>query len=241
MKFYSQFAEDKILSHIFKDKTQGTCVEVGANNGVDDSTSLYFEKLGWNCVLVEPNPYLCQEIRGARRAKLFEYAASNKSSLTTLHIVEGSSRSHGLSTISPNDEYVARVKTHRFSSRPIQVRTMTLDEILTKAEIAEIDFISIDVEGHEIEALEGFTLAKWKPKIMLIEGNSSAASKATSYYLKQFGYVKFLTTGVNDWYAHQANTDALSAGKNIRLKLIAYSQKIKLIKIWLILKIKKFF
>ena len=40
--FYSQFGEDKILSKIFQGKTQGVCVEVGANNGVDDSTSLFF-------------------------------------------------------------------------------------------------------------------------------------------------------------------------------------------------------
>lgn len=240
MKFYSQFAEDKILSQIFNDKVHGTCIEVGANNGIDDSTSFYFEKIGWDCILVEPNPYLCQEIRQVRKAKLFEYAASNKNGMTMLHVVEGSDRSHGLSTISPNEEYLTRVKIHKFSSRPVQVATTTLDEILNKAEIkGGIDFITIDVEGHEIEALGGFSLAKWKPTVMIVEGNSSAASKATRHYLKQFGYVNFLTTGVNDWYAHQSNKQILEMGNNLYFKLIAFIQKIKILEIGLILKIKK--
>ena len=76
--FFSQFGEDKILFEICHRKTSGFCVEVGANNGIDDSTSLFFENIGWKCILVEPNPSLCKEIREKRKALLYECAASNR-------------------------------------------------------------------------------------------------------------------------------------------------------------------
>ena len=61
--YYSQFGEDRILDRLFRGKRKGFCVEVGANNGVDGSTTLHFEELGWDCILVEPNPTLCRELR----------------------------------------------------------------------------------------------------------------------------------------------------------------------------------
>ena len=240
--FYSQFGEDKILFEIFQRKTHGVCVEIGANNGVDDSTTLFFEKIGWKCILVEPNPFLCQEIRAVRNALVYEYAASSRSGVATLHVVEGNERSHGLSTISPTKEYLARVKNHNFFSHPVQVRTMTLDEILSNAQIVGgIDFISIDVEGHEPEVLEGFSLEKWKPTVILLENNSNVENNATSNYLNKFGYVRFFKTGVNDWYAHQTNKRLMSMRSNIRIGLTAFNEKIKRLKILLILKIRNFF
>lgn len=159
--FYSQFGQDKILFEICQRQTSGFCVEVGANNGIDDSTPLFLETIGWKCILVEPNPSLCQNIRDARNALLYEYAASNQSDTRTLYVVEGAARSDGLSTISTNEEAHATIKKHGFISSAVQVHAMTLDEILIDAQVnCDIDFISIDVEGHEYEVLEGFPLTK---------------------------------------------------------------------------------
>ena len=200
--FYSQFGEDRILFDIFKGKKHGTCIEVGANDGVNDSTSYFFEKLGWNCILVEPNPDLCRQIRSVRNGVLYEYAASSSHHVTTLYIAEGAERAHGVSTISDDKEIHNRIKNYRFSCRPVAVQTKTLDEMLLDAQIsADIDFISIDVEGHELEVLEGFAIEKWKPTIILVEDNSNYESNIVSNYLKKYGYVRFKRTGVNDWYS----------------------------------------
>jgi FkbM family methyltransferase len=204
--YYSQFGEDKILFEFFQKKTSGLCVEVGANNGVEDSTSLFFEKIGWKCILVEPNPSLCREIRTHRKAMTYEYAASNRTDTATLHVVEGAERAHGLSTISPTKEHHDRIINHGFTSRAIQVHTITLDEILMDAQLnSNIDFISIDVEGHEYEVLEGFSINKWSPTLILIEDNSNYENNTISNYLKKFGYYRFFRTGVNDWYAHKSH------------------------------------
>lgn len=239
--FYSQFGEDKILFEIFQRKTSGFCVEVGANNGIDDSTSLFFEKIGWKCILVEPNPSLCRKIREVRNALLYEYAASNQSDTRTLYVVEGAVRSDGLSTISTNKEVHDKIKSHGFVSSSVQVHTMTLDKILMDAQInCDVDFISIDVEGHEYEVLEGFSLEKWRPSIILIEDNSNFENNIVSNYLKKFGYVRFMRTGVNDWYAHQTNKRLVNIRSKIRIMWLALKIKAenRLRRIPLIVKIR---
>jgi FkbM family methyltransferase len=226
--FYSQFGEDKILFEIFQRKTSGICVDVGANNGVDDSISLFFEKIGWKCILVEPNPSLCQGMRSVRNALIYECAASNQSGTATLHIVEGAVRSDGLSTISTDKKEHDKIKSYGFTSRPVGVRTMTLDEILADAQInGDIDFISIDVEGYEYEVLEGLSLERWNPKIMVLEDNSNFEDSTVSNYLKKFGYIRFMRTGVNDWYAHRTDRQLVNMKSKARVMCTALIIKAK--------------
>ncbi len=242
--FYSQFGEDKILFEIFQKKTSGVCVDVGANNGVDDSISLFFEKIGWKCILVEPNPSLCDGMRAVRNSLIYECAASNQIGAATLHIVEGAARSDGLSTISTDKEEHDRIKSYGFTSHPVQVRTMTLDEILADAQIkGDIDFVSIDVEGHEYEVLEGLSLERWKPKIMVLEDNSNFEDSTVSNYLKKSGYVRFMRTGVNDWYAHRTNKRLVNMKSKTRVIWTVFKRRVKnrLLKIPLILKLKGYF
>ncbi len=217
--FYSQFGEDKILNDIFRGKTSGLCVEVGANNGMEDSTTLFFEQLGWKCILVEPNPDLCNVIKQRRKAKVYQCAASDKKGVVTLFVVEGAERSHGLSTISSDLEVHKRIESHGFNTSAIEVSTLSLNEIFEDAQINEpIDFISIDVEGHEKKVLEGLTLEKWKPTILLIEDNSNIENDAVHSYLKEYGYVRFKRTGVNDWYAHESNKQLINLKSDMLMK-----------------------
>lgn len=212
--FYSQFGEDRLLADVFKGKRKGLCIEVGANDGVNDSTTYHFEKQGWDCLLVEPNPDLCREIRAVRRARLFECAASATEGLATLYIAEGAERAHGVSGLSADGEAARRIAGYGFVARPLQVPTRRLDDMLEEAGIASSpDFISIDVEGHEIEVLKGFSVERWKPVVIIAEDNSHFEDDGVRRYLRRFGYVPFRRTGVNDWYAHRSNHALASAGR----------------------------
>lgn len=209
--YYSQFGEDRILSEIFRGTGRGTCVEVGANDGITDSVTFFFEKIGWHCILIEPNPELCRLIRANRKATLHECAASDRAGFTTLYIAEGADRAHGVSTICATEEAKSKIKAYGFTTRPVEVITRELDDILAESNIEHgIDFISIDVEGHEYEVLKGFSLQRWAPKIIVIEDNSNHANPLVRNYLKRHGYISFKRTGVNDWFATRTQGDLLS-------------------------------
>jgi FkbM family methyltransferase len=226
--YYSQFGEDRILADLFGRRRDGLCVEVGANDGQHGSTSLHFEESGWRCILVEPNPDLCQLIRSRRSAKVFEFAASDREDVATLHIVEGAERADGLSTISNDPSNHARIRENGFLSRPVQVRTRTLDRILDDAGIdKQIDFISIDVEGHELPVLRGLSLERWNPSIILVEDNTDFQDAAIPAYLQGKGYVRFLRTGVNDWYARHDDERFVTFGNRLRFATLVASRKAK--------------
>lgn len=202
--YYSQFGEDRILARIFAGRDHGVCVEVGANNGVDGSTTLHFEESGWDCVLVEPNPDLCRQLRERRSARIFECAASSATGVATLQIASGAPLAHGVSTLGGAAEADRLSEQFGFQTHPVEVQTRTLDSILEEANLGgRIDFISIDVEGHEAELLRGFSSDRWRPTVVIVEDNSWTAS--VSGQMRDRGYVRIKRTGVNDWYVHETN------------------------------------
>ena len=226
--YYSQFGEDKILSEIFRCKSAGICIEVGANDGINDSTTLFFEKNGWNCILVEPNPSLCQMIRSTRNARLYECAASDRRGVATLYVAEGADRAHGVSMISAEEEAQNKIRSYGFTNRPVQVYTRTLDDILAELKPSSgIDFVSIDVEGHELEVLKGFSIERWMPVVIIVEDNSYFEDTSVRNYLKQFGYVCFKRTGVNDWYAYRKNQGLVNLCSRSGYRWIALKTRAK--------------
>lgn len=219
-KYHSQFGEDRILDRIFGFRSTGLCVEVGANNGVDDSTSYFFEQQGWDCILVEPNPVLVAELKQVRRGRIFECAVSDSPGSAELNIVEGADRSHGMSSLNDSSEFHSTVQELGFSTRSVQVDVSTLDRILEQANIAEaIDFISVDVEGLELQVLRGLSLDRWRPRIILTEDNSWFTDNAVADHLARFGYRRIRRTGVNDWFAHESDAGLVNTSSQVRMAI----------------------
>lgn len=241
--YYSQFGEDRILAEIFNGKKQGLCIEVGANDGINDSNTMYFESIGWNCILIEPNPVLCKMIRASRSATLVEVAASDKNGETSLFVAEGAQRAHGVSTINSAEEALNKIKSYGFTYSEVKVNTRTLNDILESLKVdRQIDFVSVDVEGHEMEVLKGFSIEKWKPTVILLEDNTNCEKADVRNYLKAFGYHPFKRTGVNDWYAHETNEDLVNLYSKGSYEWIVVKIKARSIvkKIPGVLKIKRF-
>jgi len=139
--FYAQYGEDVILARIFAGRAKGVAVEVGAFDGVNASNSYHFERKGWDCVLVEPNPDLAGLIRQSRpRAQLFECAVGRKYGKMVLQIPEGDET---LASLNSNADELRRVASKKTGNRraadapeqpikDIEVAVMPLDDILEK-------------------------------------------------------------------------------------------------------------
>jgi FkbM family methyltransferase len=223
--YYSQFGEDEILEWLFADRATGVAVEVGANDGVHGSTTLTFEKKGWQCILVEPTPQLVEAIRKVRTARVFPCAASDKQGTATFHVASGGHLAHSLSSLSANE-----VQKQGVTLQPIEVPLRRLDDILAEANLSPIDFITIDVEGHEPAALAGLTLSRWKPGIVLIENNSNTTApsdRAAAEHLANAGYTFFLRTGVNDWYIDPNNAALDARRQTLAFKLTVLKRRLK--------------
>ena len=64
--FYSQFKEDEELSKIVRNIKVGTYAEAGALDGITFSNTKHFEELGWNGILIEPNPSEFEKLKHNR-------------------------------------------------------------------------------------------------------------------------------------------------------------------------------
>jgi FkbM family methyltransferase len=183
--------EDRLRQEFFGDQRNGYFVDVGANDPRQDSQTWQFEQLGWDGILIEPQADLAERLRHARRAKVYAVACSspkNSGKSMALNIA-------GIHTSLDPNFFVYGMKRRGTS----EVSLCTLDEILVDAGAkAPIDFVSIDVESHEIEVLRGFDLERWRPKLILIE--DLAYNLRIHRYLTRRGYKWVRRTGINGWY-----------------------------------------
>lgn len=224
MPFYSQHLEDEVLAYLLP-QSAGTCVEVGANDGVTYSTTKHFEEKGWKCVLIEPAPSLCEKIRQSRTGQLYQCAASDRVGETTFRFMPSQPMYSSLE---------ARPTMHEeFEAAPIselRVKTRRLDDILDEAGVRNIDFITVDVEGHELSALAGFSLARWHPSVIIVEDRTDLGETAVSAFIRQSGYRRFYRSGGNDWYAQEGQVPIR------KMAVLAFTGKVKLsglLKSWL--------
>ncbi len=201
---HAQFGEDRILAGIFGDRTGGYCVEVGAHDGINGSASYLFEQRGWQCLLVEPIPALVEEIRRHRACRIVNCAASSREGEATFFVAE---HIESMSTLDLTPHRLEWIRQSGGAVREIEVRTATLDSLLAEAGFPEIQFITIDVEGHELAVLEGLTLEAYKPRIVIIEDNSGHGDRHVARHMYERGYVRFRRTGVNEWYAHESDVE----------------------------------
>jgi FkbM family methyltransferase len=201
---HAQFAEDRMLAEIFGERADGHCVEVGANDGRTGSASYLFEKRGWHCLLVEPIPALVEEIRKHRVCRVVNCAASSSEGEAKFFVAEGVEAVSGLELTPDRMEWIQRAGG---TIKEITVRTATLDSLLEEAGFTELEFVTIDVEGHELSVLEGFDLKTYRPRIVIIEDNSTEGNMSVGRHMIDHGYVHFRRTGVNEWYARASDAE----------------------------------
>jgi FkbM family methyltransferase len=145
-----------------------------------------------------------------RKCISHNYAASSSEGEVTLSLAEGVP---SMSTLELTTDRRAWISQAGGKPKDIKVRIRTLDSILAESCISNIDFLTIDVEGHELEVLKGFSIEKYCPRIVLIEDNSNASDPAIPEFMKGKGYLIFNRNGVNDWYAMEGDHELIPAGK----------------------------
>lgn len=164
----------------YVDYDDGYYVELGANDGVTQSNSLYFERhRGWRGLLVEPSPHnfiKCFANRSGRNHIVcaacvsFEYP-SEFVRMTYSNLM---STAKGLESDVIDPEAHARLGQQFLGEREpmfdFGAIARPLNDLLVEAQAPEkIDFLSLDVEGAEIEVLKGVDHERFRFKYLLVE------------------------------------------------------------------------
>lgn len=162
---------------------KGVFVEVGAYHSVHLSQTWALEQRGWDGLLIEPIPAQAEDLRRNRRARVFEVAC-------------GSPQQHGLTQ---KMSIAGSLSSFRADKRPsCDVSIRTLDSVLLEAQAKKIDFLSIDVEGFELDVLRGLSFARFRPGLILLEDFADRLDKHR--FMRARGYKRVRRTGNNSWY-----------------------------------------
>ena len=192
---FGRYGIDKILEEKLPHKN-GFYVELGANDGAKESNSYYFElKKNWKGVLVEPAPNLylsCKKRRDINNKIFCNACVPFDFDNEFVHMKYSNSM-----TISDNldldinchNEHIETGKKYLDegeSSFSFGAKSATLNSILQKANAPSlIDFLSLDVEGAELDVLKGIDFKKYNFKYMVIECRDI---DRMSKYLADFNY-----------------------------------------------------
>ena len=185
-EYSSEIGQDKwVLEKVFPDVTDGYFVDIGSGHGTIGSNSRTLEERGWQGVCIDPFPVHME----GRTCKMFKEVVFSKPGLVMAFHTAG-----GLGGIADTlgqwNETAARAPT-------VNVTTVTLDDILARAGAPPfIHFISLDVEGAELEALRAFPFDRYRVGAWTIEHNREEPKRRQIVaLLAQHGYLR-----VNEWH-----------------------------------------
>ena len=165
---FSAAGEDMILRHILgSDKRDGFYVDVGAFDPVESSNTHFFYCYGWHGINIEPRPgskALFEKVRP--RDINLELGVSDKKGELTYYFIDGASSINSFSR-----EFLEQVgmldKVKREIPVPVLPLREILDEHLPPGQL--IDFMSVDVEGHDLNVLMSNDWSRFRPRIVVVE------------------------------------------------------------------------
>jgi len=177
-KLYSQYDEELIIRHFFRDRRGGTFVDVGAAHYRDGSTTYYLERhLGWRGVAIDAMAEYGPDYEVYRpRTHFLSYLVTDHSgTMDTFFVLK---TKYLMSTTSK--DWAERFGRDDYETvlRP----SVTLNDLLQREGLTKIDFLSMDIETGEPAALDGFDIERYRPDLVCIEVTDGVRDRVAAYF-----------------------------------------------------------
>jgi len=165
-----------LLSNDFK--KGGVFIEFGAYDGVIFSNTHLLEKqFGWTGILIDPIPSHFEGMKLNRKCKLIHGA------------ITAEKQDYVLIEELPASDLSMLVKKRKIFMKAHKVKAFTLSEVIDQNLASkEIDFLSIDVEGNDLDILKSLDLNRYKIKAVCVEHNFREGSDEIKNYMDKNGY-----------------------------------------------------
>ena len=188
----SEIGQDKwVAEAMFPDVHDGVFLDVGSGHGQIGSNTKALEDRGWTGICVDPFP-TAMEGRDCQMIK--EVVSSEAGKRVQFHTHDG------LGGIA---DTLGKWKAEASQAPAVELTTITLGEVLERTKApAFIHFLSLDIEGAELEALRGIPFDKYRFGAMAIEHNEEEPKRSDIIaFLAARGYQRVHTYKQDDFFA----------------------------------------
>jgi FkbM family methyltransferase len=201
IEFRSQFGEDLWIWDVLGWQTEGFFIEVGAFDGYHYSVTYGLEMAGWNGLLIEALPGPFEKCRQRRpNSRVVNAALGRRGASGTTKFVSVQDQYGGmLSYAEAKSDHARTISENKFRTSTIEAQLTSMDELL-KDHSGPIDAAVIDVEGAELDVLDGFNLDKHKPRVLILEDNQMGKNPALGNYMATKPYIFAGWLAVNRLY-----------------------------------------
>ena len=190
----SQFGEEKFILNFFDKKYKGKFLDIGCFHPIRHNNTYTMYKQGWHGINIDLNPLTIELFNFFRKKDInINAAISDKEEIKALYFVDELNTQN---TLEINHLSFLK-KQHNLKEDEIsqqEIKTKRLDKILDYYNFTNIDFMNIDVEGHELNVLNSIDFSKYKINFICIEminhnDQANLINKKLSIILNKNGYI----------------------------------------------------
>lgn len=182
---YAQEGEDLILARLFEGKPKGFYVDIGAHHPKRFSNTYYFYIRGWRGINIEPNPGAITLFSKLRPRDInLAVGVSDEPGVQTYFMFNESALNTFDGELCRQRQEDARYRL----TGTVQIEMARLDTLLSQylPQGMEIDFVSIDTEGHDLNVLRSNDWALYRPRVLLVERIETSMEDVFSTTLHRF-------------------------------------------------------
>ena len=158
---YSHWGVDLIITKLLSSKNKGIYIDVGCHHPFLNNHSYLLYKSGWEGINIDIDYNSIDMFNFFRKNDVnIQTAVTDHKGEVDLFFYHNRAAKNTISK-----EFGLNAKEKK------KINSDTLNNIIenSKFKNSKIDFVSIDVEGNEMNVLNGFNLKKYKPKLILLE------------------------------------------------------------------------
>lgn len=176
-----------IVLEIFKNKKTGYFVDIGAYDGVAISNTKFLEDVGWSGICIEPHPNVFKRLKENRDCECINCAVWHENTQVDFLSLTGYTEMlSGIIDSYDNRHYnriLNELNHYGGNQELIKIDAKKFQDIV---KVKDIDFLSIDTEGSELDILSTIDFNEFNIKVICIENNFHE-EKFISFFIER-GY-----------------------------------------------------
>jgi len=196
--YSSQFGQDRLLdTMLFEGMRDGVFLDVGANDGIKFSNTLFFERTrGWSGLCIEADPASFDALaKNGRTAECLNIGVGVADATLPFLQVDGYHQMlSGLLATADMKAVDKAIRRNGGTKRIIDVPVRRLGDVLAERSIREVHYLSLDIEGGEANVLRGVDFSRVMLHVATIECSSpknlAAARSLTADAFEAVGMIE---------------------------------------------------